>query len=243
METPHFSRKLPLWYQACESIRAEIYNRIRSNDLRLPPESQLAEEHGVSLITVRQALSVLERDGLITRTRRRGTVINPLEAQPRKEMKVLGTLATVFSHDSAAQLDLLEKLLVVTPEELKTTFRDATHLTYMRRLRRDKNGPINYAVNYMLPEFGENITEADMQQMPIPRILRDKFNVNVMRIDYSASAMDASADIASHLQVPPSSATLKLVATVFDQNERVIDVGRIYCPAGRFSFDISIDMS
>src|SRR5687768_6030849 len=43
----------------------------------LPGEHELAARFGVSRVTVRRALSLLERTGLVSRQRGRGTTVNP----------------------------------------------------------------------------------------------------------------------------------------------------------------------
>jgi GntR family transcriptional regulator, arabinose operon transcriptional repressor len=43
---------------------------------RLPTEDELIREHGLSRITVRRALSILEKDGLVSRKRKRGTIVS-----------------------------------------------------------------------------------------------------------------------------------------------------------------------
>jgi GntR family transcriptional regulator len=52
----------------------------------LPKQDEIAAEHGVNINTVRQAVRVLEAEGLVTPVRRRGTVV-----RPRVAMKRLGT--------------------------------------------------------------------------------------------------------------------------------------------------------
>jgi GntR family transcriptional regulator len=60
-------------------VRDQLLEAIRAGgfaDGRLPPESALASQLGVSRTTVRAALQGLEADGLVTRRRRHGTVVN-----------------------------------------------------------------------------------------------------------------------------------------------------------------------
>lgn len=59
------TRKLPLWYQVSQSLRASILGRSPQDPLRLPTEEQLAGHYGVSVLTMRQALKELEDEGLI----------------------------------------------------------------------------------------------------------------------------------------------------------------------------------
>ena len=61
---PRFTGMLPLWYQLAQSLRATILGLDREGSLRLPTEMQLARHYGVSLTTVRQALSSLAAEGL-----------------------------------------------------------------------------------------------------------------------------------------------------------------------------------
>jgi len=51
----------------------------------LPKQEEIAQEHGVNIKTVRQAVRMLEAEGLVTPVRRRGTVV-----RPRPPMKRLG---------------------------------------------------------------------------------------------------------------------------------------------------------
>lgn len=66
----------PLSLVARQEILAAIVEGRFANN-RLPPESVLADQMGVSRTTIRSALQVLERDGLITRRRGAGTFIKP----------------------------------------------------------------------------------------------------------------------------------------------------------------------
>jgi DNA-binding GntR family transcriptional regulator len=65
----------PAWAQ----IEAQLAERIESGGLqageRLPPERELARALGVSRMTVRQALDVLARRGLVDRGVGRGTFV------------------------------------------------------------------------------------------------------------------------------------------------------------------------
>ncbi|CCH18222.1 GntR family transcriptional regulator [Micromonospora lupini] len=49
----------------------------------LPKQDQIATEHGVNINTVRQAVRLLESEGLVTPVRRRGTVVRPRLAMRR----------------------------------------------------------------------------------------------------------------------------------------------------------------
>lgn len=62
--------------QALESLRKYISDANARNEHRLPSEEELAQQLGISRLTVREALAVLESDGVIARSQGKGTVIN-----------------------------------------------------------------------------------------------------------------------------------------------------------------------
>ena len=70
-----FNPSIPLWYQLADLLRARISAGQLPLGSRLPTERRLAEQYGVSLITVRQALASLADDSMIRRERGRGTFV------------------------------------------------------------------------------------------------------------------------------------------------------------------------
>ncbi len=66
---------IPLHHQVYLDLRAALdAGEWRPGD-RLPPERELAERYGCSLITVRRALGDLAREQRLERTRGRGTFV------------------------------------------------------------------------------------------------------------------------------------------------------------------------
>jgi GntR family transcriptional regulator len=64
----------PLYVQAQEVLMARVIEKFRPGQL-LPTQAELAQEFGVSLITIKRALQELARKGLVESTRGRGTVV------------------------------------------------------------------------------------------------------------------------------------------------------------------------
>ena len=69
------SSNLPLYQQLQRALREAIDRRILESNDALPPERDLAEEFGVSRITVRKAIDGLVSEGLLVRRQGSGTFV------------------------------------------------------------------------------------------------------------------------------------------------------------------------
>jgi GntR family transcriptional regulator len=235
------NNNLPLWYQISQSLRAEITARRRDSSLRLPTEMQFAQQYGVSIITVRRALKSLEDEGLILRQRRNGTFINP-EVLGSRPLKLLGAVEAVFSQQTSEESDLLEKKSVPVPEALLNHFPAAEELTFFRRLRKEQGSPVSYAVNHVLPEYGEHITDEQLRTKPITQVLRDDLGVRIARIEDTVEARLATPEIAQILQMDVMTPVLFFTGVTFDDKNSVVDVACIHYRGDRYKFSVGFDV-
>ncbi|MFI9722516.1 GntR family transcriptional regulator [Streptomyces sp. NPDC052396] len=236
------NRKLPLWYQVSQSLRASILGRRPDDSLRLPTEDALAEHYGVSVLTMRQALKELEAEGLITRHRRRGTFIEP-SARRTSPVRLLGSVDTIVAQQSGEHTTVLGHGPAPVPAELAEHFPDLTEAVAFRRLRSDESSgePTNWAENLVRPELAEQIHPGDLARWPMTKVLRDVVGVRISRITDTVEARLADPETAGLLQVPLLSPILHYTGITYDEDGRVVDVARIRYRGDRFSFTVTLD--
>ncbi|WP_043263677.1 GntR family transcriptional regulator [Streptomyces sp. CT34] len=236
------NRKLPLWYQVSQSLRASILGRSPEAPLRLPTEEALAEHYGVSVLTMRQALKELETEGLISRHRRRGTFIEP-SAQRGAPVRLLGSVDAIVAQQSGMRTTLLEHGPVPVPHELSEFFPDIDEVAGFRRLRGDEASgePTNHARNYVRPDIADRIDLADLERWPMTKVLRDAVGVRISRITDTVEARLADPETARLLQVPLLSPILHYTGITYDASGRVLDVARIHYRGDRFSFTVTLE--
>lgn len=82
---------------------------------QLPPEKELAQQFGVSVLTAHKVMAGLQKDGLVQRTRGRGTFIAAKEGQVRSEGgagrkgRIVMVYPHWFSHDIWEKADLAQQ--------------------------------------------------------------------------------------------------------------------------------------
>ena len=236
------NRKLPLWYQVSQSLRASILGRSPRDPLRLPTEEQLAGHYGVSVLTMRQALKELEDEGLITRHRRRGTFIEP-GVRRGAPVRLLGSVDAIVAQQSGMTTRLLHHGSAAVPAELAEFFPDLAEVSTYHRLRSDDatGEPTNHARNYVRPEIAARIDPDDLVGRPMTRVLRDVVGGDIARITDTVEARLADPETARLLQVPLLSPILHYTGVTYDLAGRVLDAAVIHYRGDRFSFTVTLD--
>ncbi len=125
----------PLYMQLQKVLRDAIHNRTIVPDAAIPPERDLAEEFGVSRLTVRKAVDGLVSEGLITRRRGAGTFV---ASRVEKSFSKLSS----FSEDMMSRGRLPHSEWIgrsqgaVTPEEsLSLSLSPGTQVYRFQRIR------------------------------------------------------------------------------------------------------------
>ncbi|MFG1807248.1 GntR family transcriptional regulator [Streptomyces sp. NPDC049040] len=235
------NRKLPLWYQVSQSLRASILGRRPDDPLRLPTEDDLAGHYGVSVLTMRQALKELEEEGLISRHRRRGTFIEraALRGAP---VKLLGSVDAIVAQQSGGRTAVLRHGPAPLPPEVAEHFPGLDEAAAYQRLRCDDDGePTNWAENFVRPEIAAAIDLADLERWPMTKVLRDVLGVRISRITDTVEARLAAPETARLLRVPLLSPILHYTGVTYDESGRVVDVVRIHYRGDRFSFTVTME--
>ena len=100
---------------------------------RLPPERELAEQFNVSLLTLRQSLSGLEKEGLITRQHGRGTFVESMENAENGSAGDTPIESNAI-RKGKRQVELIAYVLI-DPPEIPAPYMDNDNLYYRDLLR------------------------------------------------------------------------------------------------------------
>ncbi len=102
---------IPLYYQLERALRKRIQNGRAKNNQPFPTEHELCKEYGVSRTTVRQALLILESEGLLKREQGRGTFVTSRDSE-QIPYRLYGYTDDVFSIGSKTSLELKVRKIV-----------------------------------------------------------------------------------------------------------------------------------
>lgn len=200
---------IPLYYQ----IRSAILDYIAQKGLRpgnkLPTEKVLQERFGVSRTTVRLALDMLARDGILRRQAGKGTfVVKPcLDAAPRlqsltEEMRSKGYSLTskVLRVERVAPAEPIRTLLRLRPGE------QALLISRLRYL----DGEPTFIFSSWLPAR-LNVSEDDDFSGSLYELLEKRYGIVVTASDVTVEAGEADVVEADLLNIRSGAAVLRNV--------------------------------
>lgn len=116
--------------QVAGHLLHDILDGVHPAGSRLPSEPELAEDSGVSRLTLREAVKSLERRGVVRVEQGRGTFVNPASQWLPLDPELLATLVR-RDHTLAEQLTEVRRIVEVGAAGLAARRRTASHLQRM----------------------------------------------------------------------------------------------------------------
>lgn len=199
---------IPLYHQLYLSLRQRLMDNAFPPDRALPGELRMAEEFGVSRVTLRRTLDQLQTEGLITRKHGIGTF-------PVRQPGVKSGVAAksygehVYSTSRPFRHELVEFDYIPTPHFLDAgddkfgpVVLKTVRLSFVRKQ------PTHLIIGFTPGRLGHLIDRTSLSNHPLMDILqRGGVSIDQTQLLISASAADASE--ADRLGVPIGSPLIK----------------------------------
>ena len=230
---------IPLYYQLETVFRNKIASGEWPVGSKMPNEIELAKNYGVSIMTVKQALSMLVTEGIISRKRGVGTyveekangdVLHPLEGSFKQAIG--GMMASTA-------MKVLDYNIITPPkhiaDKLKITI-DNNMLCFKRLYFFNSSSPFCLTVHYIKEEIGQYVRKEDLKKSPVTVLIDEKSPV---RVGYAKQIMRASiADdyLSGLFEVNIGFPMLKVERTVYSTKNEPLQYVDIYYRADKYVF-------
>jgi len=227
--------RVPRYHQIAQTLRERIATSGQGPGERLDNQRSLAREFGVTLMTLRQALDLLERDGLIARRHGLGTFV----ARPAIDYDILqlralaGDLsalgedvATRFlrSHFAAADRRVAEALGLAEQAEVFV----------LERLRLVDGEPVSFQASYLPAALGAEVSRFDLAVTPLRQVLTFKLGIEITAARETVSAVPLDRRAARELGCRPGLAAFRSDRVSVGADGTPIVYDRVFIPGDRF---------
>lgn len=231
---------VPLYLQIEEQLRKIIQEPEYKKGKKLPNEIDLSKQLGISRNTLRQAINKLVYEGLLSRKKGVGTVVENVAISSKaqnwlsftQEMKTLGIEPKNY------------ELFIgwTKPNEEMCSFFDINNeqkILKLERLRGNSDYPFVYFISYFNPRIG--LTGNEDFSRPLYEILEKDYNsiAKVSKEEISSKAADKF--LAEKLEIEIGSPVLKRKRFVYDPGGRPLEWNVGYYRADSFTYTLEFD--
>jgi len=235
---------LPRYYQLLTILRDKIDKGEWQPHQAIPSERQLEVLYSVSRTTIRQAVGMLSRQGLVYQQHGKGTFVSP-----RKLQKGLVEL-TSFSEDMQ-QRGLIpgQRILEIRnmeppPPEILVYLElppDTPSIFRVERVRTGDDQPIGLQTSFLALPAGQTITQAELEQRgSLYTILQERFNINLHSADETLEVTIANPREAQLLEVPEGSPLLLSERVLWTNDHRAVEFVRILYRGDRYRYTVRL---
>lgn len=213
----------PRYAQVYAVLRDWIAQGVYAPGERLPSESEFCELFKVSRITVRSAIEMLEKEGMVERIQGRGTFVADVVNVPHRgdlselvrrvrQLDASSTLEDVSIREEAAEENVARDLQIAAGAKV-------LHASYVR-LR--NNQPIGVADIYIPASLGVKLTAKDVQG-PAPVLLEAK-GIALLGAHQFIGAALADSRMAAKLGIPVGAPLVQVSLQVVDMTSRPVEL-------------------
>ena len=224
--TLSFSDHAPRYLQIADLMRQRIARGLWPLGEKLPSLEALVEEFGVARVTVRQAVELLTRDGLVSPQQGRGTFVTalPQRQQWLKVQTTLDELAQIYRDDKPEIVNSDESIASapLRPEDGTP----AERYVFMRRVH-SKAGQPYCVINLYLDERIFRRSPKRFRSETVIPILSAMGDGGVAHAQQVLTIGTADMDVARMLRVPVNAPVAEVRRVFTDAAGRVIYLGEV----------------
>lgn len=232
----------PLYAQIKEALRDRILDGSYRQHERIPSESELMEEFGVSRITVRRALGDLESERVIFRLAGKGSFVS--KPTPVQSLTRLEGFAEAMSGQGFEILNRVVSVATIgAPDDVaeRLHVRAGTPVTEIRRVRLLNREPVSFDVTFVPTSLGDRLAREDLAGRDIFVIIENDYAIALGHADLHLDATSADAETAGHLKVAKGAPILHIERLTWTAAGRPLDFEHLYYRGDGFRHRIRIE--
>ena len=230
---------VPRYAQLADLLRQRVARGVWPLGHKLPSLDELVAQFGVARVTVRQAVDLLAREGLLSPQQGRGTFVTGQPAQDRwlRLETSLRDLADVY-RDDKPKLTLLEEASA-TPQLQAQDGKPAARYHFMRRVH-SRNGEAYCLISIYLDDRVFRMAPKRFRRETVVPVLLELPKVKIAKARQTMAISTADVEVAAHLNIAVSApvAEVRRVFTAFDGT--VLYVGEVTYRGDYIHFEMDL---
>ncbi|MFT4102013.1 MAG: GntR family transcriptional regulator [Burkholderiaceae bacterium] len=231
----------PLYTQIKEILRGRILEGTYQPNQQMPSESEMMAAFGVSRITVRQALSDLQGEGLVFKVHGKGTYVSrPRVFQDLDRLQGFDAAMRQKGHETHSKVLSLKAVKPSPLVQERLGLGADDEITQLRRLRFLNREPISIDVSYLPLAVGERLARHDLAARDVFAILENDLQIRLGHADLQIRAMLADDEMGRQLGTETGSPILFIERTVHTTDGKPFEYENLYYRGDAFQYKVRV---
>jgi len=225
----------PAYHRLYVLLAEQIRDGVHVPGDKLPSENRLAERYGCSRVTVRHALSLLTRDGLVETQKGRGTIVTTAEYEAAERLQ--GPVSDIV----ASGLELGARELYwgeapVPPRVARQLGLDTESTCLLiRRLRLLGGDPVSWSSIYLPTDIGAALNREQAGDRLVLELLEETA-YRPAETSHALTATLVDGEAATLLELPTGSPVLRMRGMAWDTQGRAVYFQESLYHSGKYEY-------
>jgi GntR family transcriptional regulator len=233
----------PRYVDVTNELRRRIASGAYPVGARLPTETRLTEEFGVSRSTVRQALSAIEDAGLIDRRQGSGTRVLA-RSSPVRYVQTGGAESDILRYASETVLDVVSAAVPVPVlDARRLNLGDPERWVRVRGVRRDVQvrPPLGLTTVFLWAHHADVVRPGQRCRGALFARVAQRQGLTVSHIEQEITATLLAGEEAEALDAVAGGPALLVVRRYVSEEVGLFEVAESVHPAERFSYAVRLE--
>ena len=212
----------------------------------LPTETELMAQHSASRQTVREALRILNDQGLIVRRAGLGSVVIAAEP-PVLFTHSVTSLTEWLRYSNETYRDVVATSDIIADRKLAGLLKcePGKHWFLIEAVRRSDQfaAPLGWTEIYVLRKFADVVKRADHGRTPVHEQVAKMYGQVTEHAQMEIFARGMPRELAKALQVKSGSPALTVVRRYYGAHEELFEVTVTTHPEGRYTYSMDMQRS
>jgi GntR family transcriptional regulator len=226
-------RGVPMYLKVAATIKSRIHSYAYQPGDWIPATKDLAQEFGVSTITIRKAVERLIQEGYLAARQGAGTMAT-LPKLKKVEIQISGNfrkwLDSASGRSPRLEIEIVDIVPFQAPQSIRTLLgagRDEP-VGRLRRLRRYHGQIVSYFINYFRAEHIRRLPRAKLTKRSFIEIFQESTRIRLKKLEQRVESVIAEMDLAKVLGTDYGSPLFFIENIYYSNHDKPVVVTHMY---------------
>lgn len=235
---------IPLYEQVANELRKEILSDQYGRNGSIGTHAQLAERFSVSLITIKKALQILERESMVDIQQGKGTFVHQNKmVDPLKNLTGISYMMKDLHIETRVSVPVIE--VQPTPSWLSKNIRKifGPQCLFILRVVSIADIPVANTEMWLPLKYEEFFTKEKVEKQTIYQIYQNEVGIVLGKGKQIICAAGARGLVAKNLELHENHPVLQITREAYSDTGELIEYMVLSYEASRYSFSVELQLN